>query len=94
MTTTILKDSPKGGIVGRKRTRPTFKPTTLRRKFCLRLHDAAIGHTNAEIAKAVGVSTDAVSKWFQGENCPDYDVLPKLAALLGYSDYRELLPPS
>lgn len=98
MTTTILDESLKGGIVGRKRTRPTFKKPTLREKFALRLHDladAAGSPTYERIATAVGVSKIAVVKWFSGERFPaDMDQLPKLASVLGLKDYRDLFPPS
>ena len=92
-----MTTSPKGGFVGRKRTRPTFKPTTLRRKLCFRLHElveAQDSPTNAEIAAACGVTPDAVSQWFQGKSCPDYDLLPRLAKVLKLRDYRDLLPSS
>lgn len=94
MTTQTTMTPPKGAHVGRKRTRPKFKPDTVRKKLCLRLHELAGDLTNAEIAERLGLTTDAVSKWFQGDTSPDMDLLPKLAAMLGFDDYRKLLPPS
>lgn len=39
----------------------------------------------ADIAGALGVSTQAVSKWERGENAPDISLLVELARLLGVS---------
>lgn len=46
----------------------------LRRKKNLRQED---------LANALGVSTQAVSKWENDQSCPDISLLPKLAKLLG-----------
>ena len=87
--------STKGGAVGRKRTRPNFKRPTIRERFALRLHDladAAGSPTYDRIAESVGVSKIAVAKWFSGDRFPDLEHLPKLAAVFGLKDYRELFP--
>lgn len=84
--------SNKGSEVGRKRTRPSFKPDTLRHRFSHRLHDLAGDMTFDQIANAVGVSKITVSKWFSGDNLPDLEYWPKLAKALGLKDYRDLLP--
>lgn len=86
----------KGGHVGRKRTRPTFKPTTIRRKFCLRLHDLAdlSGVSSDDIAQSCKTSKANVSRWFSGESMPDIEMWPALAKSLGLADIRDLLPLS
>jgi|ETNmetMinimDraft_22_1059887.scaffolds.fasta_scaffold00130_7 transcriptional regulator with XRE-family HTH domain len=43
------------------------------------------GLTQTDIANAVQVSPQAVSKWERGENAPDISILPDLAQLLGVS---------
>lgn len=43
------------------------------------------GLTQTDIANAVQVSPQAVSKWERGENAPDISLLPDLAQLLGVS---------
>ena len=42
-----------------------------------------IGLTQEELAKRVGVSTQAVSKWEQQLSCPDILLLPELAKIFG-----------
>ena len=41
------------------------------------------GLTQEELAKHMGVSPQAVSKWENDQTCPDISALPKLAGLLG-----------
>ncbi len=41
--------------------------------------------TQEELASAMGVSAQAVSKWENDVSCPDIMLLPKLAAMLGTS---------
>lgn len=41
------------------------------------------GLTQEELANAMGVSPQAVSKWENDQTCPDISALPKLARLLG-----------
>ena len=43
------------------------------------------GLTQTDIANAVQVSPQAVSKWERGENAPDISILPNLTQLLGVS---------
>ena len=45
-----------------------------------------------EIAKACGVTSQAVSKWEHGISCPDIQILDELAAVLGVN-IQELLMP-
>lgn len=41
------------------------------------------GMTQEELAEKLGVSPQAVSKWENGQSCPDISLLPKLAATFG-----------
>lgn len=43
------------------------------------------GLKQEDIAQALGVSSQAVSKWENDQSCPDISLLPKLARLLGVS---------
>ncbi len=46
------------------------------------------GITQEELAKAIGVSNQAVSKWESGQTCPDLQFLPTIADYFGVSiDY-------
>lgn len=96
MTTQTTMAPPKGAHVGRKRTRPKFKATTLRRKFCLRLHDLAdaAGVTGDDIADSCKTTKATVSKWFTGRTVPDIEDWPALANALKLANIRDLLPPS
>lgn len=47
-----------------------------------------IGITQDELARAIGVSNQAVSKWESGQTCPDLQFLPAIADYFGVSiDY-------
>lgn len=55
------------------------------------------GMTQEDLANAMGVSPQAVSKWENDQTCPDISALPKLSRLLGVSvdellEGREELP--
>jgi len=41
------------------------------------------GMTQEELAEKLGVSPQAVSKWENGQSCPDISLLPRLAAIFG-----------
>ena len=43
------------------------------------------GFKQEELAQALGVSSQAVSKWENDQSCPDISLLPNLAKLLGVS---------
>ncbi len=43
------------------------------------------GLTQEELATAMGISPQAVSKWENDQTCPDISALPKLSRLLGVS---------
>lgn len=45
----------------------------------------AKGITQRELAKAVGVTAQAVSKWERGSACPDIAILDEIADTLGVS---------
>lgn len=49
------------------------------------------GLKQEDIAQALDVSSQAVSKWENDQSCPDISLLPKLAKLLGVSVDRLLL---
>ncbi len=53
-------------------------------------HRKRRGMTQAELAAALGVSSQAVSKWENGRSCPDIQLLPQIAALFDVS-IEELL---
>ena len=42
-----------------------------------------LGLTQEALAEQLGVSSQAVSKWESGQNCPDIQLLPQLADLFG-----------
>lgn len=48
------------------------------------------GLTQHDLAIAVGVTAQAVSKWERGSSCPDISILDEIAGALGIS-VRELL---
>lgn len=56
-------------------------------KFGRRLADLRhqSGKKQREVADALGVTTQAVSKWERGLSCPDILILDELSSLLGVS---------
>ena len=56
----------------------------------LRLLRQEVGMTQRELAEALHVSAQAVSKWETGAGCPDVSLLPALAARFGVSVERLL----
>ena len=44
-----------------------------------------MGLTQAELARLVGVTAQAVSKWETKANSPDIGLIPKIARVLGVS---------
>jgi adenylate cyclase len=51
----------------------------------IRQRRAQVGLRQRDVAEALQLSAQAVSKWERGENAPDIGVLPDLARLLGIS---------
>lgn len=57
------------------------------------------GMTQEELAEKLGVSPQAVSKWENGQSCPDISLLPRLAAIFGVTTdllltgEQETMPP-
>lgn len=57
--------------------------------FALKLHEQLAflrrqkGVTQEELAQALGVTNQSVSKWESGQCCPDIQLLPELAAYFG-----------
>ncbi len=43
------------------------------------------GLTQSDLASAVGVTAQAVSKWERGSSCPDISILDEIADTLGIS---------
>lgn len=41
------------------------------------------GMTQEELAEKLGVSPQAISKWENGQSCPDISLLPRLAVIFG-----------
>ena len=56
----------------------------------LRMLRQEVGMTQRELAEALHVSAQAVSKWETGAGCPDVSLLPALAARFGVSVERLL----
>ena len=56
----------------------------------LRLLRQEVGMTQRELAEALHVSAQAVSKWERGLGCPDVSLLPPLAGIFGVSAERLL----
>lgn len=48
------------------------------------------GITQTTLAKRVGVTAQAVSKWEQGRSCPDIAILDEIADALGISLFELL----
>ena len=48
-------------------------------------HRKRLGLTQEQLAKALGVTAQAVSKWENDQSCPDVILLPKLADIFGIS---------
>lgn len=92
-TTPKIKALPKGRIVGRRRnSEPPADLAPHLRKFAAHLA-SLIGDDSVRVAESVGVSPDAVRKWCRGAMVPNLEHWPKLAAAVGLTDWRELLPP-
>lgn len=60
----------------------------LGRKIADARRDAGI--TQTVLAKRVGVTAQAVSKWEQGRSCPDIAILDEIADALGISLFELL----
>lgn len=94
--TTMAPSPPKlrANNVGRRRQRPEFgKKPNLEQRICLRLHDLVEQTTlsNQDIAAKLGVSQEAVGKWFRGDATPGFEHWEGLAKLLK-TPVRGLLP--
>lgn len=50
------------------------------------------GLTTAEFAANVGVTEDAVRKYFRGTDVPRLNRWPRIAAVLGLENARDLIP--
>lgn len=48
------------------------------------------GITQTSLARSVGVTAQAVSKWEQGRSCPDIAILDEIADALGISLFELL----
>lgn len=46
-------------------------------------HRKALGLTQDALAEQLGITAQAVSKWENGQSCPDITMLPKLAEIFG-----------
>ncbi len=51
----------------------------------IKSHRTRLGMTREQLARCLGVSPQAVSKWEHGQSCPDISILPELASVLGTS---------
>ena len=49
----------------------------------IRMRREAMGLTQAKLANALGVSRTAVTMWETGKSRPRFELLPKIAQLLG-----------
>ncbi len=51
----------------------------------IKFHRIRLGMTQEQLARRLGVSPQAVSKWEHDQSCPDISILPDLASVLGTS---------
>ena len=81
--------------VGRKRVEQSRSVRgTPAGKFGRRLEQLAseAGLTTAEFAAKVGVTEDAIRKYFRGTDVPRLDRWPRIARVLGLKNAKDLLP--
>jgi ribosome-binding protein aMBF1 (putative translation factor) len=87
------RGSIKGRRVGKKRHAVKMpKKPSARDLFAERLRQLAADRTTTELGKMLEVDADTVGKWLRAESLPDLNLWKKLAAALGLTDYRDLLP--
>lgn len=80
------------GDVGKPRTK-VVDPSTPKGQFGIYVRhwiDKHHGGDVERIAKAVGVSERAVTKWCEGESAPDLEKLALLADAMGFSHWSAL----
>ena len=91
-TATKLSGSLKGPSVTRPRTKePNLKdPRGQLGSFLRSWIDKHHAGDEGRIAKALGVSPRAVTKWCEGESAPDLFKLDLLAKEMGFADWTKL----
>lgn len=58
-----------------------MEPTTMGGRIAF--HRKRLGLTQEQLAQALGISAQAVSKWEHDQSCPDISILPRLAGIFG-----------